>query len=320
MKVEEFGAEGSTSNNEMKVKAIDGALGFFKNVRGYQVIESDSEGCLATMMGRGDQWEADNFIRLNGEVVKNGDLVRAITAKVKTINVQFRKVKGHSNDQWNDAADALAVQGRDDAVNWPKCSFDIIIAQRAIAFRERAMRDLLTLEEVCAELRKETEERLPTFRDIKAFKNGSSYAGNWTTGHYQLVHKSLPEPVALAAPRPIAPKPKPAAFRIWDGKKLKPTRPINISLISLEERLRIFNEVHPIGQEVRYFVSNVEEEAALLKPGQPYSVYPNKFTRPRATLAKVADKIEPIGIEGPSIHVQWVVLNETRDQLMVRSN
>jgi ribonuclease HI len=45
LKIEAFGAEGSTSNNEMELKAIDEALGFFKNVRGYAVIESDSEGC-----------------------------------------------------------------------------------------------------------------------------------------------------------------------------------------------------------------------------------------------------------------------------------
>jgi ribonuclease HI len=93
------------------------------------------------MTGRGDQWKADNYIRLNGEAVKNAELVRNITTKLKSINVQFRKVKSHNNDQWNDAADALAVQGRNDAINWPKCSFEVIIPNRTVAFRERAMRD-----------------------------------------------------------------------------------------------------------------------------------------------------------------------------------
>jgi ribonuclease HI len=99
MKVEVYGAEGSTSNNEMELRAIDEALELLKNVRGYAVIESDSEGCLATIMGRGDQWEADNYIRVNGEAVKNMKLVSSITSKLKSINVQFRKVQGHHGDQ-----------------------------------------------------------------------------------------------------------------------------------------------------------------------------------------------------------------------------
>jgi ribonuclease HI len=148
MKIEAFGAEGATSNNEMEPRAIDEALGFFRNVRGYAVIESDSQGCLDTMMGRGEQWQADNYIRLNGEAAKNQRLVASITTKLKAFNVQFRKVKGHNNDQWNDAVDALADRGRDDAINWPKCSFDIIIPARSIAFRERAVRDYWTTAEV----------------------------------------------------------------------------------------------------------------------------------------------------------------------------
>jgi ribonuclease HI len=283
MKVEAFGAEGSTSNNEMELRAIDEELGLFKNVKSYAMIESDSERCLATMMGRGEQWEADNYIRFNGEAVKNRDLVPSITAKLRMINVEFRKAKCNNNDQWNDSAEALAVQGRDDSINWPRCSFDIIIPERTIAFRERAMRDFRTLAKVYAELKRETEERSPAVRDIKLFKNGNSYAGNWTAGLYQLVYRSLPAPApapaAAAATGPIAPKHKPAVFGIWDGKKLKPIPPIDISVVSEEERLRTFNSVHQIGREVRYFVSNAEEEAALLEPGQPHSVYPKKFAR-----------------------------------------
>jgi hypothetical protein len=165
---------------------------------------------------------------------------------MKTINVQFRKVKGHDKDQWNDAADALAVRGREDAINWPKCSFDIVVPNRSIAFRERAMRDYWTLAEVYAELKKETEQRLPAVRGPKVFKNGKAYAGKRTPRYYQLVHKTLPDPIAPAAPRPTIPKIRPAIFGIWDGKRLKPTRPLDISLISKEERLRIFNQVHPI--------------------------------------------------------------------------
>lgn len=256
------------------------------------------------MIGRGEQWKADNYIRLNGNAVKNGELFQNIMMKLRSINVQFRKVKGHNNDQWNDASDALAVRGRDEVINWPKCPFDVVIPRRSIAFRERSMRDYWIVAEIIVELKKETEEKLPLPREVKIFKNGSAYAGNWTSGHYQLVHKTLPDPVASAAPKPTVPKIGPAFFGIWDGKRLKPTRPMDISLISEAERLIIFNEVHPIGQQVRYFVSNNEEEATNLRPGQPYSVYPRLFTRTRETEVKITDRMEPVRMEGPFIHIQ----------------
>jgi ribonuclease HI len=93
MKIEAYGAEGSTSNNEMELRAIDEALGFLGNVRGYAVIESDSQGCLDMMMGKSQIWEAGNWIKLNGSRVKNQSLVSSISTKLRSFNVQFRKVK-----------------------------------------------------------------------------------------------------------------------------------------------------------------------------------------------------------------------------------
>jgi hypothetical protein len=51
-RVEVYGAEGHTSNNEMELRAIDEALKFLGNARGYAVIESDSQGCLDMMLER----------------------------------------------------------------------------------------------------------------------------------------------------------------------------------------------------------------------------------------------------------------------------
>jgi ribonuclease HI len=139
-RVELYGAEGMTSNNEMELRAIDEALKFFGSTRGYAIIESDSQGCLDMMLGKGQKWEADNFIKLNGSAVKNRELVSSITARLKAFNVEFRKIKGHNDDPWNDRADELAVRGRDEAEAWPKCSFDVITQVRSISFRQRALR------------------------------------------------------------------------------------------------------------------------------------------------------------------------------------
>jgi hypothetical protein len=52
--VEAFGPDPDTSNNEMELQAILEALGALpSSFQGYVVLESDSEGCLKTMMGSG---------------------------------------------------------------------------------------------------------------------------------------------------------------------------------------------------------------------------------------------------------------------------
>jgi hypothetical protein len=53
--IEAFGPNPRTSNNEMELQAIAEALDFLpKDVACYVVIESDSEGCLHTMMVAGE--------------------------------------------------------------------------------------------------------------------------------------------------------------------------------------------------------------------------------------------------------------------------
>jgi ribonuclease HI len=250
MKIEAYGADGHTSNNEMEPKAIDEALGFFRNTRGYEVLESDSQGCLDVMLGRGERWEAGNYIRLDGSAVKNRELVSSITTKIKAFNVQFRKVEGHSGDQWNNAVDALAVRGRNDAATWLKCSFDVVTPERSIAFRERAIREDAPIPGFYMTLKSETSEKLPSYLDTKLYRNGALHEGNWATGHYQFMHKLLPAPIATSAPRLTPPKIKPTSFGIWDGQKFKPTRPFDVSRHMKDERLRIFNELHPIGDDV----------------------------------------------------------------------
>jgi ribonuclease HI len=206
-KIEMHGTEGRTSNNEMELRAIDEALKFFGNVRGYEVLESDSQSCLDMMLGRGSKWEADNWTRLDGSRVTNQELVANITARLRSFNVEFRKIKGHNNDPWNDRADALADQGRDEAAAWPRCTFDIVAPNRPISFRERATRPEMTSVDMFKDLKLETSERIPNFSDTKLFKDGAEYSGLWTTGHYQYRHKSLPPPNAPVA-KP-APKGKP---------------------------------------------------------------------------------------------------------------
>jgi hypothetical protein len=52
-----------------------------------------------------------------------------------------------------------------------------------------------------------------------------------------------------------------------------------------------FNRAVPnLGNNVRFFVGNQEVEATVPVPGQPYSVYLQKFKRPSETRAVVASQ------------------------------
>jgi hypothetical protein len=172
------------------------------------------------MLGRGQKWEADNFTRLNGLRVKNQGLVSEITARLRSFNVEFRKVKGHNNDPWNDRADELADRGRDEAKAWPKCTFDIVTRERSIAFVQRPVRPEETAAEVYAQLKYETSEKIPIFSDIKLYREGDEFSGPWEAGHFRFRHKSLP-PQAGPAPKPAAPAPaqktKPIKCGVWNG-------------------------------------------------------------------------------------------------------
>jgi hypothetical protein len=75
--------------------------------------------------------------------------------------------------------------------------------------------------------------------------------------------------------------------------------------------------VHPIGNEVRYFAGDAEIEESAIKPGQPYSVFPKKFPRQEDVAAKTKDKINPVRMEGPFIYIQWMLLSETGEHLMM---
>jgi ribonuclease HI len=169
-RIEVYGAEGNTSNNEMELRAIDEALKFFGNVRGYAVLESDSQGCLDMMPGRGNQWEAENWRKKDGKGVKNAELVSSITTRLRPFNVEFRKIKGHR-------ADELADRGRDEAAAWPKCTFDIITQARSISFRQRSVRPRIPAEEIYKDLKAETTEKVPAIADLKLFKDGVEFSG-----------------------------------------------------------------------------------------------------------------------------------------------
>jgi hypothetical protein len=183
------------------------------------------------------------------------------------------------------------------------------------------MRPETSIPEFYKNLKLETAEKLPVFTDTKLFKDGAEYSGLWTAGHYQFRHKSLPPPIApIRAPAPPVSKAKPVRCGVWDGRKFVPTRPFDIMSVPRDQRLQFINEAFAIGNDVRYCVNDVEIGESELRSEQPYSIYPRKFARPTDISASTKEKTLPLRTEGPMIRVQWVLLSDKGQSLLMPSS
>jgi ribonuclease HI len=108
-----WGAKADTSNNEMEYWAMLEALQFVPKDT-LVIMETDSQGCIDGITKYRLRWEKRHWRKDDGSPVENADLIQCVCQRVDQLHVGFWKVKGHNHDQWNDAADALAVQGRNE--------------------------------------------------------------------------------------------------------------------------------------------------------------------------------------------------------------
>jgi ribonuclease HI len=328
--VEIHGPDPDTTNNEMELRAIDEALKLLPvDFKGYVVIESDSDGCLKTMMGRGQRWQRDNYVNLKGNRVKNAGFVDNIIERLKTLTPEYRKVKGHNGDQWNDRADKLAVMGRDEAASWPRCSFDVIMPDRAsIPFHTRSIPPKSTRAALFEAFSHETHRKLPPATEFQVYDSKAELrTGDWISGHYKLVHNSQPAPSVQAQPDPaLAPDPavnRSVQYGVFNGRGITftPTQFIDCSKITMSRMLQEFNRaVTGFGDEACFFVGLEETDPTQLIPGQPYSVYPRKIKRPTENRVNPKEAVQAARIEGPMIGIQWKVTDVAGRQLCLPGN
>ena len=107
------GFKSPTTNNEMELMAIltalqhinkSGEVGFLK-----PVIYSDSAYCVNIINDWMYNWEKNGWIKGDGKVPENLEVVQAFFEVSKMIEVTFVKVKGHSKNSFNELADNLAT-------------------------------------------------------------------------------------------------------------------------------------------------------------------------------------------------------------------
>ena len=113
-KRELYGGEKLTTNNRMELTAAIKALEYYNSQEGKQPskeqieIYTDSvyvkEGITVWITS----WEKNNWRTADKKNVKNVDLWKKLKELVKYKNIEWKWIKGHSNNPMNDLADELA--------------------------------------------------------------------------------------------------------------------------------------------------------------------------------------------------------------------
>ena len=113
-KKEIFGGEKLTTNNRMEltapIKALEYCAKQYDKQRPLKQIEiyTDSTYVKEGITVWINTWEKNNWKTANKKSVKNVDLWKKLKELVKRNPVEWKWVKGHSNDPMNDLADELA--------------------------------------------------------------------------------------------------------------------------------------------------------------------------------------------------------------------
>ena len=112
-KKELFGGEKLTTNNRMELTAAIKALEYYnkeeKKFSSMPIkIYTDSVYLKEGITNWISNWEKNNWKTSDKKNVKNVDLWKKLKDLVKSNTIEWKWIKGHSNDPMNDLADQLA--------------------------------------------------------------------------------------------------------------------------------------------------------------------------------------------------------------------
>ncbi len=103
------GASKQTTNNIMEITAVLEALRLLKVDCNVQVYSDSAYVVNAFNQGWIENWIKNHWRTANKEPVKNQDLWEELYNLTKKHNVEFIKVKGHSDNEYNNRCDYLAT-------------------------------------------------------------------------------------------------------------------------------------------------------------------------------------------------------------------
>ncbi|MFA5450000.1 MAG: ribonuclease HI [Clostridia bacterium] len=97
-----------TTNNRMELMAVIEGLSLLKEPCKVSLYSDSAYVVQAFNNGWIYGWHSNNWMRAKNEDVKNRDLWEELLALTKSHYVTFIKVKGHSDNEYNNRCDALA--------------------------------------------------------------------------------------------------------------------------------------------------------------------------------------------------------------------
>lgn len=108
MEKEISGGEKDTTNNKMELMAAISALKLLKVPCEVELYSDSAYLVNCFLNGWIENWKVKGWVNSKREKVKNIELWEELDALSKTHNIKWIKVKGHSDNQYNNRCDELA--------------------------------------------------------------------------------------------------------------------------------------------------------------------------------------------------------------------
>ena len=108
-KKEISGAQKDTTNNIMEITAVIEALKMLKETCEVQVYSDSAYVVNAIEKGWLEKWKKNNWKTSGKDDVKNKELWEELDTLIQKHSVEFIKVKGHSDNEYNNRCDHLAT-------------------------------------------------------------------------------------------------------------------------------------------------------------------------------------------------------------------
>ena len=102
------GGEEYTTNQRMEMKAAIEALSTLESSSTVELYSDSAYLVNAFLQGWLDKWRQNGWLTAKKKEVDNRDLWEKLLALDTTHRISWKKVKGHSNDYYNDRCDQLA--------------------------------------------------------------------------------------------------------------------------------------------------------------------------------------------------------------------
>lgn len=104
------GGEKDTTNNKMEITAVIKGLEAIKEPCDVDIYSDSAYVVDSVEKGWLFGWKKNNWIKSDKKQVKNIELWEEMLKYLKIHNIKFIKVKGHSDNEYNNRCDKLAVE------------------------------------------------------------------------------------------------------------------------------------------------------------------------------------------------------------------